>query len=107
MATRQVWNNASTAISDTTKTEILHVFGTTTGHKGATFYVYSSAILATASVEYIEPGGTARVLATETIPAGGTEVTAMDFDFAIPEAKLYITLDSASASTITAEAVVY
>ena len=108
MTVRLEWPNDSRSLAVTTETELIHVYSTpSAGKRGMNFMIYSDTIAGTATVKYIEPGGTARVLGTATVPAGGTDVTVLDFDFSVPEAKLYMTLDSASASTITSEAVVY
>jgi len=108
MATRLTGPYTSQSIAVTDETQVLHVYSThTAGHRGMTFLVYSSAIAATATVKYIEPGGGERILSTAAVPAGGTDITVLDYDLSVPEAKLYITLGSASASTITAEAMVY
>tara|TARA_R110002012_G_scaffold178965_2_gene344389 strand:+ start:4139 stop:4474 length:336 start_codon:yes stop_codon:yes gene_type:complete len=106
--TRQEWPNSSTAISDTDETEVLHVFAgnaSSTGPRGCTFYIYSSAVAATATAKYVSPANVEKIVGTAAIPAGGTAQTVLDFNFPFPEVKLYITLGSASASTVTAECV--
>ena len=108
MTIRQEWPNSSTALSTTDETELLHVYSTNAvEHSGATFYIYASAVGGTATVKYVSPAGVEKILGTATIPAGGTSVSALDFHFAVPEAKLYITMASGSAATVTAEAIIY
>jgi len=109
MTIRQEWPNSSTAISSTDETEVLHVYagnaGSAGGPRGCTFYVYSSAVAATATAKYVSPANVEKIVGTAAIPAGGNDQTVLDFNFPFPEVKLYITLGSASASTVTAECV--
>jgi hypothetical protein len=72
-----------------------------------TFVVYSTAVAGTATLKYIEPGGGERILTTATIPAGGDDATVVDLDFSMPQVKLYVTMNSGSSTTLTAEGMVY
>ena len=105
---RLEWPNTSKAMSSTAETELLEIYSaSSSGHRGMTFIVYSSAVAATATVKYVEPGGGERILTTASVAAGGTSATVIDLDFSVPQAKLYITMGSGSASTVTAEAMIY
>ena len=105
---RSTWPNTSVALATTDETELLNVFSTHhSGHRGMTFALYSTAIAGTATVKYIEPGGGERVLSSVSVPAGGTDATIIDFDFSVPETKLYFVAASGSATTVTAEAMAY
>ena len=105
---RLEWPNSSTAMSSTAETELLEVYSSASGgHRGMTFIVYSSAVAATATVKYIEPGGGERILTTASVAAGSTDATVIDIDFSVPQAKLYVTMGSSSASTVTAEGMIY
>ena len=102
------WPYTSQALSTTAETELLELFATFgTGYRGMTFAVYSSAVAGTATLKYVEPGGGERILTTMTIPAGGNDGTVIDLDFSMPQVKLYVTMDSGSATTLTAEGMIY
>lgn len=102
------WPNATQALSTTAETELLEVFASfSTGYRGMTFAVYSSAVAGTATLKYVEPGGGERILTTMAIPAGGTDATVIDMDMSLPQVKLYVTMDSGSATTLTAEGMIY
>ena len=102
------WPSTSQALTTTAETELLEVFATYgTGYRGMTFVVYSSAVAGTATLKYIEPGGGERVLTTASIPAGGTEATVVDLDFSMALVKLYVTMGASSATTLTAEGMIY
>jgi len=102
------WPNTTQALSTTAETELLDIFATLgTGYRGMTFVVYSSAVAGTATLKYIEPGGGERILTTASIPAGGNDATVVDLDFSMPQVKLYVTMDSGSATTLTAEGMIY
>jgi len=102
------WPNKTQALSTTAETELLEIFSTfATGYRGMTFVVYSSAVAGTATLKYVEPGGGERILTTASIPAGGDDATVIDMDFSMPQVKLYVTMNSGSATTLTAEGMVY
>ena len=102
------WPNATQTLTTTAETELLEVFASfSTGYRGMTFAVYSSAVAGTATLMYIEPGGGERILTTAAIPAGGNDATVVDLDFSMPQVKLYVTMDSGSATTLTAEGMIY
>ena len=79
---------------------------TTSGSKrGAVFYLSSASISGTAKVYYVHPDGSAELLQEQVIAAG--EVTALDFDFPIPEAVLKFTPVSSQSTVVKAEGFTY
>ena len=79
---------------------------TSSGSKrGAVFYLSSASISGTAKVYYVRPDGVEELLQEQVIASGG--VTALDFDFPIPEAVLKFTPVSSTSTVVKAEGFTY
>ena len=76
-------------------------------YRGVVMFVYSSAVTGTLTVNFIDRDNTKRVLQTTSIPSGGSEITAIDFDFPVPRYEITWTAASGTSSDVSVEVFPY